>query len=134
MIGEEAAARGIPRGALLLVEAGLAWILAGDAARGVPLAEKGLAWMSEGEAGTRLGMLRDRVAESLREAGHNAEADRIQRAYAAGAPSEPAPPGKRNLPAQCPQCGGTVRSDEVEWIDDTSAVCDYCGSVLKSPG
>jgi hypothetical protein len=35
------------------------------------------------------------------------------------------------LPAICSQCGAPVRSDEVEWIDDTSAECDFCGVVLQ---
>ena len=132
LIAEEAAARGIPRGAVLMVEAGLAWILAGELARGLPLAERGLGWMGEGDAGTRLAMLRDRVAATLRQAGHAAEAERIQQAFASGGAAPSAPPAKRDLPAVCPQCGGAVRPDEVEWVDETSAVCDYCGSVLKS--
>jgi hypothetical protein len=39
---------------------------------------------------------------------------------------------KRNLPAQCPACLGPVRSDEVEWIDEISAQCAFCGSTLKA--
>ena len=43
-------------------------------------------------------------------------------------------PGRapRELPAQCPSCGAPVRSDEVTWLDQTSAECPYCGSVLKA--
>jgi hypothetical protein len=41
------------------------------------------------------------------------------------------PAGKpAQLPPQCPKCGGNIRRDEVEWIDATSAACDYCGSVV----
>jgi hypothetical protein len=36
------------------------------------------------------------------------------------------------LPAVCSQCGAPVRSDEVEWIDDMSAECDFCGAVLQA--
>jgi hypothetical protein len=39
---------------------------------------------------------------------------------------------KLHLPAQCPSCLGPVRSDEVDWIDDTSATCSYCGSTLHA--
>ena len=38
------------------------------------------------------------------------------------------PRGK--LPVMCDQCGAPVRSDEVEWIDDNSAECDFCGATL----
>lgn len=37
-----------------------------------------------------------------------------------------------HLPAVCPSCGGTLRSDEVDWIDDNSAECPWCGSSIMS--
>jgi hypothetical protein len=48
---------------------------------------------------------------------------------ASGAPLPP--PRRPRLPAACPQCGAPVRSDEVEWIDDSSAECVYCGATLQ---
>jgi hypothetical protein len=36
------------------------------------------------------------------------------------------------LPATCHQCGAPVRSNQVEWIDDSSAECDFCGAVLQT--
>jgi hypothetical protein len=47
------------------------------------------------------------------------------------ASATPPAPG-RELPAECRACLGPVRSDEVEWIDDSSATCAYCGSTLKA--
>jgi DNA-directed RNA polymerase subunit RPC12/RpoP len=38
----------------------------------------------------------------------------------------------RALPLKCPSCGATVRPDEVEWIDEDRAACDYCGSLLTA--
>ena len=38
----------------------------------------------------------------------------------------------KSLPATCSQCGAPVRSDEVEWIDNQSAECGFCGSVIKT--
>jgi hypothetical protein len=38
---------------------------------------------------------------------------------------------KPRLPGKCPQCGGTVHPQEVEWIDERTASCDYCGSILE---
>ena len=35
------------------------------------------------------------------------------------------------LPAICPQCGAPVRTDEIAWIDETSAECDFCGAILQ---
>ena len=130
-VADEAANRGLPHVARLSVEAGAAWILAGELERGVPLAERGLDLLRERGAGTRLAILRDRVVAALRQTGHAAEATALAQKYS-GSPAEPPHPTRMVLPATCPQCGGKVRPDEVEWIDPTTAVCDYCGSVLKA--
>lgn len=45
---------------------------------------------------------------------------------------EPSPSLKSILPTHCPSCGGTVNPKEVEWVDDKSAMCDYCGSIVRS--
>lgn len=34
------------------------------------------------------------------------------------------------LPANCPHCGGPIRSYEVKWTGPQAASCPYCGSVL----
>jgi hypothetical protein len=36
------------------------------------------------------------------------------------------------LPPECPNCGGSVHPDEIEWTDSRSAICDYCGSILQT--
>ncbi len=42
-----------------------------------------------------------------------------------------APLPNLRLPTLCPQCGGPMRSDEVEWIDRYNAECNYCGGVVQ---
>ncbi|MBI4771264.1 MAG: hypothetical protein HY784_12865, partial [Chloroflexi bacterium] len=37
-----------------------------------------------------------------------------------------------NLPAHCPQCGSPLHPDEVEWLDERTAECEYCGSVVRA--
>lgn len=39
---------------------------------------------------------------------------------------------RKRLPAKCPQCAAPVRTDEVDWIDDASAECAYCGAVVQA--
>ena len=40
--------------------------------------------------------------------------------------------GKRPpLPTHCPGCGAPVRPDEVEWLDDITAECAFCGSPVR---
>jgi len=82
-----------------------------------------------------------RTVHELRARGMKAEADALEhdrRSEFSQAAPTPAPgftpsPARDRLPAKCPQCGGPVRGDEVEWIDDHSAGCLYCGSVVQ-PG
>ena len=41
-------------------------------------------------------------------------------------------PAKRSvLPTHCPSCGAGLRADEVEWLDDLTAECAYCGSPVR---
>ncbi|MBI3762993.1 MAG: tetratricopeptide repeat protein [Chloroflexi bacterium] len=96
----------------------------------------------------RVAQLVPRIVEEFRARGFNAQADAVAaltpQALTPQAltlhtltPQPPLPKGegerrRGTLPAKCPHCGGAVRSDEVEWIDATSAECDYCGSVVKT--
>jgi len=83
-----------------------------------------------------LSVVGPRFVQELRGQGFVAEADQVQQAVntaLGGAPASGAPASPARLPAMCPQCGGPVRGDEVEWIDDNSAECPYCGSTLLGP-
>ena len=35
------------------------------------------------------------------------------------------------LPTHCPACGAPVRPDEVEWLDDVTVECAFCGSPVR---
>ena len=37
-----------------------------------------------------------------------------------------------SLPTACPQCGAPMRRDEVEWVDDQTVECGYCGVLVKT--
>jgi tetratricopeptide (TPR) repeat protein len=39
-------------------------------------------------------------------------------------------PGK--LPGKCPNCGGPIKPNEVNWVGRGSAECPYCGSVVSA--
>jgi len=36
------------------------------------------------------------------------------------------------LPEKCSSCGAGIRPNEVKWLDDVTAECHYCGSVIKA--
>ncbi len=48
----------------------------------------------------------------------------------AGPGAGPGPRGK--LPGKCPNCGGPIKPDEVNWVGRGSAECPYCGSVVSA--
>lgn len=86
--------------------------------------------------------LAHRLLAEFRERGSAAEADalknEINREFSkAGISLSDAAPGEsdipaRKLPAQCPACLGPVRPDEVDWVDESSARCSYCGTILSA--
>ncbi len=88
---------------------------------------------------TRFGMLpraaqfKARIVQHLREKGMTEEADIFEKETDLPAvPFQAADRSRARLPADCPKCGAPVRSDEVEWIDATSAECGYCGVTLQT--
>ena len=121
----------------LLIQAGRARLMAGDVTQATAHFERGLMLMAEVGRVLRLPIVAGSILAEMRARGLTAEADaleiKVRRALGVQALApQPAASGPRpQLPPKCPQCGGTVHPQEVEWIDSGSAVCDYCGSVLE---
>lgn len=129
-----AAARGGSRAPLFYLQAGRARILAGQTALGVPSLKRGLELLAQREQFPRLYRAGTRVAAELDERGLQKEAAEIGAWLKAVLPSEPARASllqRPVLPTHCPSCGATVRPDEVEWLDETTAECAYCGSPIR---
>jgi len=38
----------------------------------------------------------------------------------------------KTLPTACPQCGAPLRADEVEWADESTAECNFCGALIRA--
>lgn len=132
-----AQARGGPRAPLFLLQAGRARILDGKTEAGLAQVKQGLSllagradWPGLHRAGTR-------VLAELRERGLVGEAVEIEAWLQATLPAMPAgfagrgPAQKPQLPTHCPSCGGALRPDEVEWLDEVTAECAYCGSPVR---
>ena len=74
-----------------------------------------------------------RFSAHLKQQGLQAEADQVENMAIpqSALPDNPdLSPKQRRLPATCPQCGAPVHSNEVVWLDDASAECDFCGSTI----
>jgi hypothetical protein len=136
-IAEGADARGGPRAPLFHLQAGRSRIFAGQTQLGVPSLQRGLELFAQRKQPQRLHNASQRVITELNERGLKKEASEIEAWLKTVLPSSPfvdiqaAPPRKSTLPTHCPQCGATIRPDEVEWLDDVTAECAYCGSPVR---
>jgi hypothetical protein len=136
-IAETAAARGGPRAPLFYLQAGRARVFAGQTTLGMPSLKRGLELLAQQGLFLRLRRARRQLINELHERGLAKEAEEIE---AWTMPSEAStseteaqvPPLKRPvLPTHCPSCGAAVRPDEVEWLDEVTAECAYCGSPVR---
>ena len=133
-IAEGTDARGGPRAPILLLQAGRARLLAGQAALGMPSLKRAIEVLAERKQYQRLQNAGLRLVTELNERGLKSEAVDIEILLKINLPSTPAPETKETpdqrptLPTHCPGCGASVRPDEVEWLDDLTAECGYCGS------
>jgi len=132
---------GLPRQAAhLYVQAARAKILAGQVKPGLDILEQGLSTFTQAglwEAFERVG---SRAVDELRQQdqpqaaqdlAHRLDAMRLNRPLSM-TPAELKESLHRALPLKCPACGAPVRPDEVEWIDENRAACDYCGGMLAA--
>ena len=125
------------RAPMLYLQAGRAAVLDRQTQIGIAHLRRGLTmFASQGRYG-RMQMLGQRVMEELKERGLDPEAHEIASLLAGNMPREESPevvtPSKRPiLPTHCPSCGAGLRPDEVEWVNETTAVCGYCGSPVRA--
>ena len=135
-------ARQHPKTAQMYLQAGRARILAGQKEAGFAHLKRGLGLMAGRPA--QLVRAGDRVVNELNEHGMAAEAQEIAAWLKSALPAAPAGMGiaaaasasattrKPILPTHCPGCGGPVRADEVDWLDDVTAECNWCGSPVRA--
>ena len=123
------------RAPFLFLEAGRAAILSGQTKIGVAHVRRGLTIFSSQGRIPRMRAFGQRAIDELQARNLNAEAEEIASLINANAPQEisvpPALAEKPILPTHCPSCGGAVRPDEIEWLDDVTAECAYCGSPVR---
>ena len=136
-IAQVADARGGPRAPLFHLQAGRSRILAGQASLGMPSLKRGLEILSQRKQFPQLEKAGSRVMAELNEQGLKNEAADIEMWLKSIILLSPAfdadgVPAKRPvLPTHCASCGAGLRPDEVEWLDDFTAECAYCGNPVR---
>ncbi|HAV77980.1 MAG TPA: hypothetical protein DCX53_11580 [Anaerolineae bacterium] len=130
-IARVADARGGRYAPLLLLQAGRARAFAGQAPLAIPSLRRGLELLAERGQYPRLQQAGTRIIAELKERGLEVEATNIEILIGTILPKSftGEPSAKRPaLPRHCPSCGAPLRPDEVEWLDEVTAECGYCGS------
>jgi DNA-directed RNA polymerase subunit RPC12/RpoP len=138
---------GHPRQAAhLYIQAARAKTLSGQLQPAQEFFQQGLSIFADVELWESFEHIGSRILVELRQQGHGQTADALSRWMQIIRQNQsPTPPGgskplkpqnpplaQGSLPLKCPSCGATVRSDEVQWIDDRHAECGYCGSTLEA--
>jgi hypothetical protein len=135
-LARAAEGRGGPRAPFFYVQAGRASLLAGQTPGGLEYIQRGLGLFAvRGQLG-RAFNIGNRIVAEVKQRGLAKEAGQIA-AYiksllpAFDATPTEAPVKHPSLPTHCPGCGAPVRPDEVEWLDDVTAECAFCGSPVR---
>ena len=124
------------RAPFLYIEAGRAALLGGETKTGMADLRRGLTILSTQRRFNRVRILGQRIVNELQARGLNIEAEEIANLLSGNLPNTPsdeksAPEKRSVLPTHCPSCGATVKPDEVEWLDEITAECSYCGSPIR---
>jgi hypothetical protein len=137
-LANTARASNLPRAPRLFFQAARANWHANQTAHGMDLMHTALDMLvATGALGIAVKMVSMATIE-LTELGNKQEADALRNYVAAipgwkeaesEVPDDTKP--KPLLPTHCTQCGGIVRPDEVDWIDEITAACAYCGSPIR---
>jgi hypothetical protein len=133
-IARVADGRNGPRAPLFYLQAGRARVLAGQTGLGTPSLKRGLELLAVRKQFQRLHQFGTRTVDELTQHGHKNEAEEIEVWLKSMLPEMPlgeATAKKSVLPTHCPSCGAPLRPDEVEWLNDVTAECGYCGSPVR---
>jgi hypothetical protein len=149
-LGRGAHDQGHPRQAAhLYMQAGRAFIFSGQVQQGQILLREGLGILAQAEqweafdrAGARaVGELdlhgQPQAAQDLAKWIESIRQDRTKTTLPPQESSESGRLGavetrRARLPLKCPSCGAPLRPDEIEWFDDITADCAYCGSGIQA--
>ena len=140
-LAQRALDRGGPRAPQMFLLAGRANLLGGKSAEGVDHLESSLRLLANAGRWDGLRRMGARVVDELEERGYKDEAQRItafiKKLAADAGGSEPRTAAKQvqaSLPTNCSTCGAIIHPGEVEWADQSTAVCSYCGNMVRAEG
>lgn len=130
---------GLTQAPQLFLRSGRARIENGDRVIGIKHLQHAVHLFGQTGQIHRLYQIRLRLISELKQRGFDRDAveldsaihDLLDRSTTAGTHVDPQS-SRGHLAVKCPSCGGTLRPDEMEWLDRLSGVCAYCGSVVQT--
>lgn len=137
-LAKRAESRSGPRTPFFYLQAGRARLMMEEHEKSLTHFKHGLTLLIDSGRFTQLYRAGSHVVQELKTHGREAEAREVAQLIHSNtlAISESAtqqlPSEKLTLPTYCPACGGPLRSDEAEWIDDLTAECPFCGSPVRA--
>ncbi|NPV87095.1 MAG: hypothetical protein HPY45_13935 [Anaerolineae bacterium] len=138
--------RQVLRAPHLWAQAGRARIYAAQVEAGMANVQRALQLLAQQGRWVLLEQLSRRAVDELNRLGFEAQARQVQSWQQAMLPSSPAQAApavdaaqpavqeetpKPPLPTVCPACGAQVHPQEVEWVDEMTAECSFCGTLLR---
>ncbi len=130
-IAKAAERRRGPRAPMFYLRAGGAYALAKVPNKASEHFKKGLSMIAARRDWAPLDEFGQRAVNELKEAGFETAAEELAAYILTLLPQNARKKTEINLPTQCPTCGAPIPSDEVEWIDEKTAVCMYCGNPTR---
>lgn len=124
--------QGSPGAPFYFIQAGRASVLLGDFAAGMAYFKHGLSLLAVAKRYAQLYRVGTRIIQELSGRGLEKEAreisTHIRRHTPAFAemPTERQPKTRPALSSHCLSCGGPLRADDIEWLDDETAECPFC--------
>ncbi len=135
-LARAAEARGGPRAPFFYIQTGRAQVMAGQTSQALDNLQRGLGLFAmRGQFARAIG-LGNRVSAELNQRGLAKESKQIAAYLKSLVPDAPGagslgatkhPP----LPTTCPGCGAPIHPDEVEWLDEITASCAFCGTPVR---
>jgi len=144
-LAKAASSRNGPAAPHLYLQAGRANFKAGQVASGITQIELALKMFAERGEWLKFQRNRKRVVEELHRTGLENEAKTLENFLDEQLPADmrstedelqfdarPVARARATLPTKCPECGAPLRIDEVDWVDENTAECPYCGNITRN--
>ena len=135
-IAKTAEARSGPRAPLFYLQAGRSRVYADQIFIGMEHLKHGLSLFASRGQMKKVSNVGNRIVWDLIQHNLKKEAEEISTYIKTLVPSMSAMSDDRAqrkvvLPTHCPSCGAPLRPDEIDWLDEVTAECGYCGSPVR---